>query len=145
MTKVRLTLFAMALPIFALVGCAGQDNVQGNPTLAVVGPGTTDGGPEQLMLESAVGREVIVDLPSNGGTGYTWSMTAHSEGVELIGSPTTKPLQEGLPGGQVMTSFTLKMNKEGRQTARLELARTWEADVPASRLVNVVIKVNGSS
>jgi hypothetical protein len=34
------------------------------------------------------------------------------------------------------------MQKSGRQTARLELARTWEADTPAARVVDLVITVS---
>lgn len=145
MTQIRIALLAMTLPILALAGCAAQDGDRGDHMLTVVGPASPDGAPEQLMLESVVGREEIIQLPSNAGTGYTWSMTTHSEGIELVGAPTTEPIQKDLPGGEVMTRFTLRMNKAGRQTARLELARTWETDVPAARLVNVIIKVDGNS
>jgi predicted secreted protein len=139
----RILISLLAGNLLFLPACSTPSGGTGSePTVAVVGDQPPDGQPEQLELVSEIGREVIVDLPANGGTGYTWSMTAHSEGIELTKPPTTEPVRSNLPGGPTLTSFTLKMTGTGRQTARLELARTWEAETPAARIVNVVINVD---
>ena len=111
-----------------------------NNSVIVVGsePAGTD-APEQFAVNSVVGAEVIVDLPFNAGTGYSWSMSSHSDGVELVGTPETKALKGDLPGGPMLATYTLKVTKAGRQTARMELARAWETDTPAARTVDLVI------
>ena len=139
----RILISLLAGNLLFLTACStSSGGTSSEPTIAVVGDQPADGQPEQLELASTLGREVIVDLPASGGTGYTWSMTAHSEGLELTKPPTTAPVRNALPGGPTLTSFTLKMTGTGRQTARLELARTWEAETPAARVVNVVINVD---
>ena len=113
-------------------------------SVIVVGPGNDSKKTEELTTDAVVGGIVDIELPGNAGTGYTWSMTAHSEDVELVGSPTTEPLEAGLPGGPTVTNFKLRMKSAGRQTARLELAHPWEADTPAARVVHLVISVTGA-
>ena len=96
----------------------------------------------EKSVSSTVGQTVEITLQGNSGTGYTWSMTAHSEGIQLENPPVTKSLEADTPGGPTVTTFELLMQKSGRQTARLELARTWEANTPAARVVDLVITVS---
>ena len=130
----------------SLAGCESSTRGEGGPTSIVIVGQQPDDDRVQMVTEDALrGETVVVEVPGNAGTGYTWSMTAHSEGVQLLGTPSTKPLEEGLPGGQNLTTFKLKLTESGRQTARLELARTWEANTPAARVVNLVINVAGEA
>lgn len=113
--------------------------------LIVVSQTPSSDEPETIAVNSAVGAEVIVDLPFSAGTGYSWTMPAHSEGVELVGKPKTKTMAGSLPGGPMVATFILKVTTSGRQTARLELARAWETNTPAARTVEVVIMAKEAS
>ena len=144
---------ALATIAFLHAGCEQTRHVHGHhhhhhhhvatpgPVRVVVGAADGTTTSEELTTSAKVGGFVEIELPANGGTGYTWSMTAHSEDVELIGAPESRPVEVNLPGGPTLTTFRLKMNAAGRQTARLELAQPWEADAPAARTVNLVISV----
>jgi predicted secreted protein len=98
--------------------------------------GSTDA--EQYDAKAAIGSEVLIELPFQGGTGYSWSMSSHSDGLVLVRMDTTT-LKPNLPGGPMKASFTMRVERSGRQTARLELARLWETDSAPARQVEVVI------
>ena len=137
--RMGLALLGSSLLLVPLA-CA-PDGPSTNPhnSLIVVSDTPSSDNPEQITVSSVPGAEVLVDLPFSGGTGYTWAMPEHSEGVELVGKPETKALKGNLPGGPMMATFKLKVTATGRQTARLELARPWETDTPAARTVDIVI------
>lgn len=127
-----------------LSGCntTGSDSISKDRTLVTIGAATGDEKTVTRTIECTAGSTVEIALRGSSGTGYTWTMTAHSEGISLEDAPVTKPLKAGTPGGPTVTTFNLSMKKSGRQTARLELARTWEADTPAARVVDLVFTVS---
>ena len=65
-------------------------------------------------------------------------MSSHSDGLALVRMDTTD-LKPNLLGGPMKARFTLRVERAGRQTARLELARPWETDSAPARQVEVVI------
>ena len=130
-----------------LSGCCAvePDSISEGRSVVNIAAATGDEQAETRTVESTVGSTVEITLPGSSGTGYTWTMTAHSDGIRLEDAPVTKPLKADTPGGPTVTTFNLSMEKIGRQTARLELARTWEADTPAARVVELVILVTKAS
>lgn len=130
-----------------LVGCQGGAPATRNaePTVVIVDSDPGEDTVTRIVREADQGGIVVVEAPGNGGTGYTWSMTAHSDGLELTGTPVTTPVEAGVAGGPNRTVFRMRVTEPGRQTARLELARTWEADTPPARVLEVVINVAGGA
>ena len=138
----RVLALTSGLLVIGLSGCDTMNQSQSDErSVVAITAATGDQKTETKTVQSTVGKTVVVTLPGNSGTGYTWSMTAHSEGVQLENAPVTKPLKAGTPGGPTVTSFELMMEQSGRQTARLELARAWEADTPPARVIDLVITV----
>lgn len=130
------------LLVAGLSGCDTMNQSQSDDqSVVAIQAASGDQKTETRTVDSTIGKTVVVTLPGNSGTGYTWSMTSHSEGVKLENAPVTKPLKADTPGGPTVTTFELMMEESGRQTARLELARAWEADTPPARVINLVISV----
>jgi predicted secreted protein len=91
-----------------------------------------------------VGQVLVVELPSNRTTGYGWN--DRSEGVAVV-ERVSEPayMQDSSPVGLVGVGGTeiwrFRATKVGRQTLRLDYARSWEKDVAPVQTVsfNVVV------
>ncbi|MDG2031980.1 MAG: protease inhibitor I42 family protein [Phycisphaerales bacterium] len=130
------------LLVVGLSGCDTTNQSQSDDrSVVAITAASGEQKTETRTVDSTIGKTLMVTLPGNSGTGYTWSMTSHSEGIQLEGAPVTKPLKADTPGGPTVTTFELMMEESGRQTARLELARAWEADTPPARVIDLVITV----
>jgi len=133
--------------MLGLSGCASDQNPDSsgsNARTSVVEVEETSGSTDADVYTTTgpVGSNIIIELPFQAGTGYSWSMSSHSDGLSLVRMD-TKSLEKGIAGGPMQAIFTLRVEREGRQTARLELARAWETDSAPARQVEVV--VNGGS
>ena len=139
----RLLLLLGALSILP-AGChTGQDGPSGSSTATTktieVASATDPNSSDHYKTSVPVGSVVLVELPFQAGTGYSWSISSHSDGLSLV-SMDTKALKDNLPGGPMRAIFKLRVDRPSRQTARLELARPWEVDSAPARQVEVVIE-----
>jgi len=94
--------------------------------------------------EVGLGETLVVALPSNPSTGFSWSVTAPEPGnVELLGEPTyippgsTSPVV-GAAGTQV---FTFRPLKAGTDTLTMGYARSFEPGVAPAETFSVTITV----
>lgn len=99
-------------------------------------------------IELQQGQKLILRLPGNPSTGYSWSQTDTSAGVLTVDGSFTfeQDLSAGNPpppgaGGIEVCTFTA--TAAGQQTLQLEYKRSWETDVPAIKSVTYNIKVTG--
>ena len=134
----RLLLLLGALSILP-AGChTGQDGPNGNASATTKTIEVTDAtdakSKDHYKTKVPVGSTVLVELPFQAGTGYSWSISSHSDGLSLVRMD-TKALKGNLPGGPMKAIFRLRVDRPARQIARLELARPWEVDSAPARQV----------
>jgi inhibitor of cysteine peptidase len=97
-----------------------------------------DGGTVDLV----VGQELVVELPGNPSTGYTWMVTSLPSVLATAGEPAfSSESASGVvgAGGTISTTF----NATGAGTGRLEMgySRPWETGVPAEKTFATEIRV----
>ena len=89
-------------------------------------------------IELAQGGTLIVQLPSNPSTGYSWSVQGDPSPLKLVKSDYTEQSQStqivGAPGTQVLQ---LKAIGPGAATLTLEYRRPWERDVPPAKVFSI--------
>lgn len=97
----------------------------------------------QLLL----GQELMVRLPANPSTGYTWLQMGDTPNVVLqVADPTffEQDLSQGNPppvgaGGTEVSSFTA--DAIGQQILKLEYKRPWETGVAPAKTVSYNVTV----
>ena len=92
----------------------------------------------------AVGQVLIVKLPSNPTTGYSWSLPSGAEPAILkkAGEPAfTRESPFGIIGAGGTEIWRFRATKAGRQTLRLDYARPWEKDVAPVQTVSFDVVV----
>ena len=92
-------------------------------------------------ITTAVGQNFEITLPSNGTTGYTWSMTQNPDAtvIDYLGMQTEAPTSTliGAPGAQVWQFKALAM---GTTSFTLRYARSWDpTDNPSTHVVSVEV------
>jgi predicted secreted protein len=87
------------------------------------------------------GLALVVSLPANASTGYSWSYNVVPDDVvadltsEYVGD------QPVLPGSGGRQCIRFRAFRSGRAHAAFEYRRPWEARVPAARVVEFDIAV----
>ena len=102
-------------------GCAAPQNPK------VLTP--LDNGREFTL---AVGQVLVVNLPSNRTTGYSWTLLSTNETVlEPVGEAEYQrnPAPTGMVGVGGNEIWRFRAAKTGRETLRLGYARPWEKGV----------------
>lgn len=90
-------------------------------------------------VEMSAGQTLVVSLPSNGSTGYTWRVEASSLGepkVEHI-VPADAPI--GVGGYQAFT-FDKTGALDGEHTLKLVYQRPWAETVPPAKTFELKVK-----
>lgn len=84
------------------------------------------------------GNCLNVSLVANGGTGYTWVLTALPAGLGLVDITTTVSSKLPLYGGPVTYTFTFAGIAKGKGKLAFELLRVWEPQDPADKQEDTV-------
>ena len=118
------------------------------PPIVVAVPAQSgeSGTPERLLADNVpVGGSVEVTLPFQAGTGYSWALASHSDGLSLVNTSTRSLSDDGRTGGPMEAIYVLKRTRKNTnpETAVFRLSRPWETDSPSAREVTVQI-VNSS-
>ncbi len=119
--------------VLLLAGCATSRNTT---TLTPL-----DNGHE---LKVAVGHVLVVELPSNHTTGYSWGYRpAEAPVLEPVGEAAY--MQDSSPFGMVGVGGTdiwrFRAVKVGRQALRLEYGRPWEKGSVPVKTVSYEVEV----
>jgi inhibitor of cysteine peptidase len=89
------------------------------------------------------GTTLVVRLPANPSTGYSWSLVTSGGSVLSQGEPTLvpdAPADERVgAGGTESWSFTAQ--SRGEQELRFEYRRAWERDTPPAKSLKYSIRV----
>jgi inhibitor of cysteine peptidase len=136
----------VAMGLIALsAGCGDDDdenggNGGGDVPAEVQVTDADDGG----SFEVAVDGTVIVALPSNPSTGYSWAIVApEPANLELEGEPKFVPAGSttpvvGAPGTEV---FTLKATSTGTSILSMAYSRSFEPGATPEKTFTVTVEV----
>lgn len=123
-----------ALASLLLVGCA---SMRSRVTLTPL-----DSGHE---ITVSVGQVLVVELPSNRTTGYSWAVAGTPAPILVtLGEPAynqdLSPL--GIVGAGGTEIWRFRAAKPGRETLRLKYAHSWEKNVAPVNVVTFNVVVN---
>jgi predicted secreted protein len=87
---------------------------------------TVTKGQDGREIALKVGNILQIELPGQGGTGYSWSVEEACAPYVKLMDHTTRQLKEGLPGGPVMHMWRFKAEKPGACEIKMAYFRPWE-------------------
>jgi inhibitor of cysteine peptidase len=89
------------------------------------------------------GTTLIIRLPANPSTGYSWTLVTSGKSVQRQGEPAfVQSASTGEKVGAVgMESWSFVAQESGEQEVRFEYRRAWERDTPPSRTLSYSIRV----
>ena len=124
--------------IAALAAFAGVASAQPGPDLrppVIVGENS---GPVQLEL----GQMLMVRLPVQAGTGYSWTASPDTGNLEFVDQSTLHPFGEAptIGGGQTQM-FMYRAIAPGTTTLRFIYRRPWEGGIPPAKTVEQRVSV----
>jgi inhibitor of cysteine peptidase len=102
---------------------------------------------QQEIIETVVGQEFTISLPSNPTTGYSWALAGSlPDGLLLVGSQ-YKPSQPdpNVVGSGGVEEWTFKATKAGTATLTFEYRRPWEKELPPAQRKVFVVKARPAS
>jgi inhibitor of cysteine peptidase len=112
----------------ALVGCSHQDPVA---------LGEADSG---HTVKTRPGRHIVVTLPSNPTTGYTWTVS-NLGGLQQIGDARYTSAETERAGAGGTQTFTFSADDRTAGQLILEYRRPWEEDSAPARTWSVAVSV----
>ena len=89
-----------------------------------------------------VGDIVQIELPTIGGTGYSWTVTAPGEPYLKLMSQATRAVGETRPGSPVMQVWRFQTQQEGETEINLAYYRPWEGVGKAADHFRIKIRIN---
>ena len=96
-------------------------------------------------IKAAPGNSVMIRLPGNPSTGYSWR-NAGISGGRTLQTPQAEPAYQrgpNRPGASGVFVFPLKAMQAGKATVKLEYVRPWEKGKVAAKTFSVTIEVSG--
>ncbi|WP_280240447.1 protease inhibitor I42 family protein [Nocardia abscessus] len=125
----------------AVAGCGGGDSPDGTTTGSanpVVRVGVADDGQERRLH---VGQRLIVALPANPSTGYSWSIAkVDAAVVKLDGEADFEP-DPVAPGAGGTSVWTFVGAAAGATALTMEYTRPWEQGLEPARTFSLTIEV----
>ena len=160
-TKLVLPLLFTMTTIASVAGCnSPKANSGHDPSHAPISnPGKaekvvlaipSETGTEEKIEHYAIavpgGSTVEVTLPFQAGTGYSWALASHSDGLALVNTSTRSLTNDGRTGGPMEAIYVLKRSASGStpDTAVFKLSRPWENDAPPAREVKATFTEAGA-
>ena len=118
-----------------------------SPSSAGAGDQGVTVGEEQSgqQLNLRVGEIFQVELPGQGGTGYSWYLdNLDSRYLELVSHKIRQASPERMVGGPLLYLWRFKAKQEGQTQLKLAYYRVWEGigTAPKHFLLNITIGPN---
>lgn len=87
---------------------------------------------QSAAVSAVAGRELIVRIPSQPGTGYSWKIIGNPELATLI-DQSAEPANPSRPGAWETQVFRFHVNAAGTEILRWTYQRPWEKEKPPAR------------
>lgn len=96
---------------------------------------------QQNKAELDVGQQLVLDLPGNPSTGYTYrDLTAKNDVIETVQPITFIPPEDAVPGAPGHYSVVYRGLKPGRANIKLLYGRSWEPATQKLHTFDVIVK-----
>jgi inhibitor of cysteine peptidase len=92
-------------------------------------------------VELAQGGTLVVELPSNPSTGYSWAVKGDPAPLKLASSDYKQPDQPGKAGVPGVQRFQLQAAITGTSTLKLVYRRPWEKNVAPAKTFILTVNV----
>jgi inhibitor of cysteine peptidase len=87
-----------------------------------------------------VGDEVVIQLPAQMGTGYSWQLRTREAKIAVPqGEPELKSTPGQAPGAPEQQLFRFKIQAPGSTTIQLQYVRPWEKNQPPQKTFQVTL------
>lgn len=104
-------------------------------------PMTLGEGNSGQTIGLARGQRLIVELPANATTGFSWAV-AKAGGLTQVGEPEyAPPSASGAVGAGGIATFTFEASTPGTGRLTLEYRKPWGKDVAAEKTWSVTLSV----
>lgn len=88
-------------------------------------------------------QPLVVRLPSNPSTGYTWSYTVTGDDVLMLDTVTGEaPVKDGMVGVPGMAVWSFRAKAPGKATLTYVYSRSWEKNVAPAQTFTLMVVVN---
>jgi inhibitor of cysteine peptidase len=140
-------LVPLALAAVLAAGCAAKGEppppapvgVRENGTLIVT---RTD---HNRTAEPRVGERLVVRLPENPSTGFTWAIEETDRRLlALDGTDYAEPT-EGFVGARGLRSFTFTARQPGEVALKFKYWRFWEGDASATEHYAITVQIRAGN
>jgi predicted secreted protein len=118
MVKIRISQITGLLLTFLML--AQSPLMAADATITI----TKEQGGREIALK--VGDILQIELPSRGGTGYSWFAEANGAPYLKLMSQSTRAAPEPRPGAPVMQVWRFKAEKPGATEINMAYYRSWE-------------------
>lgn len=100
---------------------------------------TTDDNGKEIVLPKN-GR-LLVRLPSNPSTGYTWVLNGDPSPLVLVATDYQRINEQPAVGASQMQQLRFKASGSGTASLQLAYRRPWEKDVAPAKTFSVAVRV----
>jgi inhibitor of cysteine peptidase len=90
----------------------------------------------------SIGQQLVVQLPTQLGTGFSWDVDPGVPSIIKLESATTEQGAKS-PGGSEIQTFSFSGVQAGSGKLSFSYRRPWEKDKPAAQTFAVTIEVGG--
>lgn len=94
-------------------------------------------------IQLSKGRALVVRLPAQFGTGFSWAVTRMTGSALRLGGNQTESQSAGTPGASETQIFTFEATSSGTSEIEIGYRQPWMKDQPAAR--NFTLHVSVSS
>jgi predicted secreted protein len=94
-------------------------------------------------IQLSKGRALIVRLPVQFGTGFSWAITQMTGGALRLGGTQTDSQSAGTPGASETQIFTFEAISPGTGEIEIGYRQPWMKDQPAARNFTLHVLVTG--
>jgi inhibitor of cysteine peptidase len=138
----RLNAFVSAALLCAVAVVAAQEETSSSAQVPAASAVTVTDQDNGKTIQLSEGATLMVKLPSNASTGYSWSVKGNPSLLKLIKSDYSeqkRPMQvAGAPGVQ---TFQWQATETGDAKLQLEYRRPWEKNEPAAKTFSITLQV----
>ena len=95
--------------------------------------------------EIRVGERLVVRLPENPSTGYTWAVEENDRRLLALDGTDYAAPTEGFVGARGQRSFTFTARQPGEVALKFKYWRFWEGDASATEHYAITVRIGAGS